>query len=186
MISDVLELPVTFADARAADLGLHLGLPPQPALANCTVEGDGWTAELRVLGASHQVLIERGDRTVCSETVACHLPVEAPRLAPLPERMDRAGAGYEFRSRVVRLAPADFRRRVEDLLDEHASRGDSLCARFPGDELGTTALRLDPERGCQGGASVSWRTWHTYPRTGEVVETCSRCGLDAHISAGGT
>jgi hypothetical protein len=185
MTSGVVELAVAFRDARAADLGLHLGLAPQEALAGLTVDGNGWTAELRILGASHQVLIEQGRRTVWSETVACHLPDGGHRLTPLPRR-HRPGPGpdYEFRSRVVRLGRADFGRRVEGLL-EHAGDALALCARFPGDELGATALRLDPDDR-QGSGWVSWRTWHTYPRTGEVVTTSSRYGLGASSPAGRT
>jgi hypothetical protein len=188
MTSRVLELPVAFADARAADLRLHLGLPPQPALASRAVDGNGWTAELRILGASHQVLVEQGERVVWSETVACHLPDAGARLVPLPGR-HRIGSDYEFRSRVVRLEPADFRSMVEDLLRHHAGKdegeGPGLCACFPGDELGATALRLDPHDGRQG-PWLRWRTWHTYPRTGEVVTTSSRAALTAGSSAGRT
>jgi hypothetical protein len=186
MTSDVLELPVAFADARAADLGLHLGLPPQSALAVRTVNGDGWTAELRILGASHQVLIERGAATVCSETVACHLPGSGSPHAPLPDR-HRIGSHYEFRSYVVRLETAEFRRAVEDLLRNHGGdqEGRTLCARFPGDELGATALRLDPHDGREA-AELCWHTWHTYPRTGEVVTTSSRAALALRSTAGRT
>jgi hypothetical protein len=186
MTQNLLELPVAFADARAADLGLHLGLAPQPALAVRTVDGDGWTAELRILGASHQVLVERGGRRVCSETVACHLPSMSPRLAPLPDRY-RRGLDYEFRSQIDHLEPADFRRAVEDLLHHQPDdgAGQSLCARFPGDKLGTTAVHLDLHDGGDG-ARLRWQTWHTYPRTGEVVTTSSRFALAVGSSAGRT
>ena len=179
MTSDVVELPVAFRDARAADLGLHLGLPPQDALAALTVDGNGWTAELRILGASHQVLIKQAGRIVWSETVACHLADGGDCLSPLPRRHrpGSASSNYEFRSRVVRLAPAGFRRSVEDLLHRLAGDAHALCATFPGDELGATALRLHPADG-RGGSPMSWRTWHTYPRTGEVVTTASRWGLE--------
>lgn len=187
MTSEAVELPVAFRDARAGDLGLHLGLPAQEALATLTVDGSGWTAELRILGASHQVLIEQAGRTVWSETVACHLADGGDCLSPLPRhhRPGSASSIYEFRSRVVRLTPAGFRRSVEDLLHRHAGDAHALCARFPGDELAATALRLDPDD-AHGGAQMSWRTWHTYPRTGEVVTTSSRWRLDAGSPAVGT
>ena len=186
MTSGVLELPVAFADARAADLGLHLGLAPQPALAVRTVDGDGWTADLRILGASHQLLVEHGGRIVCSETVACHRPDGAARLTPLPG-LHRSGPAYEFRSRVVRLEPAEFRGAVEVLLRHHAGDGHerALCARFPGDELGATALRLDAGDAAPG-AGLRWHTWHSYPRTGEVVTTWSRLAWRAGSSPGPT
>ena len=167
-----LELPVAFADARAADLGLHLDLPPQPALAVQTVDGPCWSAELRILGASHQVLIHQRGRRVCSETVACHLPEASFRLTPLPGR-HQTGSDYEFRSQVEVVESAELRRRVQELVGGDGGDPYSLCARFPGDELGATALRLDPHVR-PNGAWFSWRTWHTYPRTGEVVTTSSR------------
>lgn len=181
MSQDLLELPVAFADARAADLRLHLGLPPQRALATCTFEGRGWSAGLRILGASHQVLIHRGQETVLSETVACHLVGAILPPAPLPGRY--RSAGYELRSEIARRAPADFRRAVEDLLGDHVE-GPGLCARFPGDPLAATVIRLDP--GDDGrGTGIRWRTWHTYPRTGEVVTTFSHCTPAAGSPAGG-
>ncbi len=184
MMPGVLDLPIAFADARAADLGLHLGLAPQPALAVCTVDGDGWTAELRILGASHQVLIERGEHTLWSETVACHMPVTNSELVSLPVRL-RIGTRYEFRSQIVRLEPADFRQAVAELLDDHGGDQDglALCARFPGDQLGATALRLDPHDR-RDSADLCWRTWHTYPRTGELVTTSSRAALAGSSPAG--
>lgn len=177
MTSGFLELPVAFADARAADLGLHLDLAPQPALALRTVGGSGWSAELRILGASHQVLIHQRGRTVCSETVACHLPDSSRSHSPLPGR-HRSGSHYDFRSRVDLLGPADLRRTVRQLVGDHGDHPNGICARFPGDELGATVLRLDPPTGPHE-AWISWRTWHTYPGTGEVVATSSIAVLAA-------
>lgn len=184
MSPDVLEVPVAFVDARAADLRLHLGLPPQAALALGTVDGQDWSAELRILGASHQVLIHQRGRAVLSETVACHLIAGPPCPAPLPGRY-RADSGYEFRSEVAHLAPADFRRTVEEVLRHNDDTGPGLCARFPGDELATTVIRLDLDDRHDGGG-ISWRTWHTYPRAGEVVTTVSRFTPAADSSAGRT
>ena len=46
-----------FADSRAADLSLAYGLRPLPALGTHSVTLAGLTLELRVLGASHQVVL---------------------------------------------------------------------------------------------------------------------------------
>jgi hypothetical protein len=184
MTSEVLELPVAFRDACAADLRLHLGLPPQVALATRRVCGEGWTAELRILGASHQVLIRQGERIACSETVACHLADEGRPLDAIPRRGPE-GSDYEFRATTVHLSPGDFRGYAEDVLSKHVDDPRALCARFPGDELSATALCLDPGAG-QDGAWLSWQTWHTYPRTGEVVATASRTALRAGSSLGRT
>ena len=184
MRSGLLELPVAFRDACAADLRLHLGLPPQAALATRPVVGDGWTAELRVLGASHQVLVAQGERAVRSETVACHLPGDGVALDAIPLESPEPSE-YEFHATVVRLSPGDFRSCVEDLIVEHADDARALCARFPGEELGVTAVRIDPVPG-RAGIWLSWRTWHTYPRTGEVVATSSRTALRGASPAGPT
>lgn len=182
MTSGVLELPVAFRDACADELRLHLGLPRQAALATRLIDGDGWTVDLRILGASHQVLITEGERVMCSETVACHLAGEGHRLAAIPPRCS-AGSEYEFQATVVRLSPAEFRSYVEDVISEHAHDARALCARFPGDELGATVLRLEPVAG-QDVNWLSWQTWHTYPRTGEVVATSSRTPLRIGSFAG--
>ena len=184
MRSGVLELPVAFRDACAGDLRLHLGLPPQAALATRPVVGDGWTAELRVLGASHQVLVAQGGRTVRSETVACHLSGQGLALDAIPLEGPEPSE-YEFHATVVRLSPVDFRSCVEDLTVEHADDARALCARFPGEELGVTALRFDPVA-ARDGTWLSWRTWHTYPRTGEVVATSSRTALQGVPPEGAT
>lgn len=178
----VLELPVAFRDACAADLRLHLGLPPQAALATHRVQGNGWIAELRILGASHQVLIGQGERIARSEAVACHLAGEGHRLDAISPRGSE-DSEYEFHATVVRLSPPDFRSYVEDVINEHADDARALCARFPGDELGATVLRLDPFAG-QDVNWLSWQTWHTYPRTGEVVATSSRAALQVGSFAG--
>ena len=184
MRSGVLELPVAFRDACAADLRLHLGLPPQAALATRPVAGNGWAAELRVLGASHQVLVTQGARTVRSETVACHLSGQGLALDSIPLQGPEPSE-YEFHATVARLSPVAFRRCVEDLIVEHVGFAGALCARFPGEELGVTAVRIDPVEGGTG-TWLSWRTWHTYPRTGEVVATSSRTALQGASSAGPT
>lgn len=181
MRSRLLELPVAFRDACAADLRLHLGLPPQPALATRQVSGDGWTACLRVLGASHQVVVEHDGQTICSETVACHLAGEGIALEAVPLE----GPEYEFHATVVRLSPVDFRHRVENLIVEHAGDPRAVCARFPGEELGVTAVRIDPVSR-RAGSCLSWRTWHTYPRAGDVVATSSRTALRGTLPAGPT
>lgn len=181
MRSGVLELPVAYRDARATDLRLHLGLPPQPAPAARPVGGDGWTAELRILGASHQVLVTQGEQTIRSETVACHLPGEGIAL----DTVQLKGPAYEFHATVVCLSPVEFRRCVENLIIEQAGDPHALCAGFPGEELAVTALRVDPRAG-RAGSWLSWRTWHTYPRTGEVVATSSRTALRGSASPGRT
>ncbi|TDB84023.1 DUF2617 family protein [Actinomadura sp. KC216] len=195
-------LDTPYADARADALSFALGLPPLDALAVLPVERAGVTVELRLLGASHQVIAGP-----LSETVAC-LPGAAE---PLPGRAstDMPGWTYEFAATTAALSDTTaFRRAVEAVCARLADRGDALTGNFPGSEHAVTALALERavragsalERGAlkrgtpkrdaaQGGAAmdpderetpaleetgIGWRTWHAYPQTREIVMTRSR------------
>jgi hypothetical protein len=141
----LVRLETPYADTTAGDLSFALGLPELPALHVLRLPG----LELRLLGASHQVVwtAAGGERLV--ETVAC-LPGRDPHL---PSSMD--GAGYRFESTVEPLGAAPPWQELA--ADPHA-----LVGVFPGDPNAVTALRAE-ERG--------WRTWHAYPQTGELVTT---------------
>jgi len=87
-----------FSDSRAADLVLVLGARPTAAIAVLEVEVAGVAVELRLLGASHQVLVDG-----TSETVACELPglpggLPAERSTPAAH-----GRTHVFRSTVEPL-----------------------------------------------------------------------------------
>ncbi len=186
MNPDILELAVPYLDARAADLGLCLDPASRPALVTRRVVQGDCIVELRILGASHQVVVERAGVTVCSEAVACHTGAPPGRL---PSRRQRRSAGAEhlFRSWVERLDPTSFRCRLDELLDGLAGATSAVCARFPGDELATTGLRLEAGGldgdGRQG--ELSWSGWHSYPRSGEVVTTASHLVLRPPAGGGG-
>ncbi len=134
------------------------GLGPVEPLAAKTVVLPGATIELRVLGASHQVLV--GDFT---ETVACGLLGGAP----VPAASSRGP--YAFASRTERFDPPAYVARVRRLIDELHGDQAAIVAGFPGSELAVTALRAD-----QSDDAVQWTTWHAYPQTGELVTTESR------------
>lgn len=161
----VTEIHVPFADVSATGLRWALGLPEQPALAERTLPLDSHrTISLRILGASHQVLLRDGDVTLLSETVACDLP----GADELPERA--GSGGYLLTSRVERFGADDFGRAVRDLLDTLQEEPYAVIGTFPGDPHAVTALAVDePTAG-----AISWRTWHAYPQTGELVTTSTR------------
>lgn len=166
----VIDAP--FADARAGDLTLSLEDAPRPALLVRGVAAAGVELELRVLGCSHQVLVRRarGDAVATSElseVVAC---LGASRSA-LPTRLDRArpGESYEFRSRVLRLDAAAHAHRAEDVRGAAAKDPHGLVGVFAGAPGAVTALRCRIAEG-----ELAWSTWHTYPQTGEIVETRTR------------
>ena len=148
-----------FADSRAADLSLAYGLRPLPALGTHTVTLGGLTVELRVLGASHQVVL--GD---WSETVAC-LP-DRPGALPAREEQVVGGHSVTFEARVDR--PADFEGVVRRVIASCEADPHALVAEFPGSPLAVTALSASIADG-----GVAWQTWHAYPQAGELVWTKS-------------
>jgi hypothetical protein len=117
------------------------------------------TLELRVLGASHQVVI--GD---WSETVAC-LP---DRPGALPAQETRTLGDYLVRFEASCSRPASFEATVSRIVAECEEDPHSLVAEFPGSPLAVTALSARAE-----GDGVRWETWHAYPQVGELVWTSS-------------
>ncbi|MES9538177.1 MULTISPECIES: DUF2617 family protein [unclassified Actinomadura] len=160
----VLDTP--YADARADGLSFALGLPPLDALAVLPVERAGLTVELRLLGASHQVIAGP-----LSETVAC-LP---GRAEPLPGRAVTSVPGWAYDFAATTAAHSDgtaFARAVEAVCARLADRGDALTGSFPGSPHAVTALALEDT--AEQEAGFGWRTWHAYPQTREIVMTRSR------------
>ncbi|MDL4817646.1 DUF2617 family protein [Actinomadura opuntiae] len=170
----VLDTP--YRDARADGLSFALGLPPLDALAVLPVERAGLTVELRLLGASHQVIAGP-----LSETVAC---LEGDAAAPLPGSAATSLTGWDYRftaTTAVHDDDAAFARAVDAVCARLADRGDALTGAFPGSRHAVTALALDgppPAGAVPGGigprAGTGWRTWHAYPQTREIVMTRSR------------
>lgn len=154
-----------FADSRAADLRLVYGLARLPALGVHHVPVPGGHIELRVLGASHQVVADL-DRGSWSETVAC-LAGRDGRLPESEEMIDGA-LRSRFAARRSRLAPAEFATRVREVRQCCQDRPDALVGTFPGTPLAVTALL-----GSGTADGVRWQTWHAYPQTAELVETTS-------------
>ncbi|GAA1225896.1 DUF2617 family protein [Kitasatospora nipponensis] len=161
----VLSGPDSATDAGSAT---RAGSAPAPDRTGGPAAGGGaGTLQLRLLGASHQVVIAAGPGE-CLETVAC-MP---GRRTPLPARVAEQVAGweYEFAARIETLPPHVFAARAQEILalvDEHP-RG--LAGVFPGDPSAFTALVA------QGSAErVLWRTWHAYPQEGRLV--CTRSSL---------
>jgi hypothetical protein len=140
----LVSLDVPYADSTAGDLSFALGLPLLPALHTLRLSE---TLELRLLGASHQVVAGH-----LVETVAC-LPGRAPHLPPAVDNL-----GYRFSSAVEPLDRAVTAALWRDL----AADPRALVGVFPGDPDAVTALRADGR---------GWQTWHAYPQTGELVVT---------------
>jgi hypothetical protein len=162
----VLDTP--YQDVRADALSFALGLPSLDALAVLSAERAGVTVELRLLGASHQVLAGP-----LSETVAC-LP---GAVSPLPGSAAATLPGwtYAFTAETTTHDDAAFGRAVEAVCARLSNRRDALTGAFPGSPHAVTAIALDaaaPHATARHG--IGWRTWHAYPQTREIVMTRSR------------
>ncbi|WP_285734437.1 DUF2617 family protein [Nocardiopsis sp. ATB16-24] len=188
-------ISVPFVDTCADDLVWTLGHPPVDPLASRTLRVAGARIELRVLGASHQVVVtpEPTDAALISpgsspagepveaagtttkdltadeplvETVAC-LPGLPGGLPSSTERPHMGG--YRFDSSVESLSPTELAHRVDRLHREVSGSPSGLLVTFPGDHLAITALHLT----LGSGEQLHWRTWHAYPQSGELVTTMS-------------
>ncbi|MQY14197.1 hypothetical protein SRB5_43590 [Streptomyces sp. RB5] len=161
-------LKTSYTDTRAADLAWRLGLEPLPALAVLPLKFDTTDVELRLLGASHQVLLDGPDGD-CSETVAC-LPGSSTPL-PLGVAKQVGDWDYEFGARVEVLGESAFEARAQELLALVAEHPHGLAGVFPGSPYAFTALLMYRQ-----GGRLGWRTWHAYPQEGRLVTTRSRVG----------
>ncbi|WP_369217327.1 DUF2617 family protein [Streptomyces flavofungini] len=168
-------LKTVYTDTRAEDLAWALGREPLPALATLELELADVKMELRLLGASHQVLIEQ-ERGTCSETVAC-IPGSS---TPLPLGVSKRVGDweYEFAARVETLSRGQFAGRAQELLALVAEHPHGLAGVFPGSPHAFTALLAQRHEG-----SVMWRTWHAYPQEGQLVATRTRVGVRLPLPA---
>lgn len=164
-------LKTAYSDTRAGDLAWAVGREPLPALATLDLTLDGAHVQLRLLGASHQVILEDGPRS-CSETVAC-MPGSS---SPLPLGVSRqlGGWDYEFASRVETLSPGSFVGRAQELIALVAEHPNGLAGTYPGSPHAFTALLVQRQ-----GDQIHWRTWHSYPQEGSLVATRTRVALRA-------
>ncbi|TDC27229.1 DUF2617 family protein [Micromonospora sp. 15K316] len=160
----LVTLDAPYVDTSAADLSLARDDGERPALHVLDLDLPGAIRlGLRLLGASHQVVLRAGD-VLLTETVAC-LPGRRPEL---PATVRDEATGYRFAATVLRPPASGLRDRVAALRAELADDRFALVGVFPGDPDAVTALAVRPEA---PGAAVAWRTWHAYPQTNELVLT---------------
>jgi len=158
----MLELARPAVDVQADGLAFTLDLPPQEALASRAWTVAGIAVEARLLSTGHQVVAGS-----LVETVAEFYGLEGP----LPYKLHRevGGWSYAFTADIYKRDYADFNRAVAFLRNYLTGRDDALGAVFPlqQDELGGVLVR-QVKRG------LEWRTWHTFPRTRQIVSTRTR------------
>ncbi len=169
-------LNTSYTDTRAADLAWALGREPLPALATLDVHMGTANVQMRLLGASHQVLLEH-DRGTCSETVACLAESSTPLPLGVAKRV--GDWEYEFAARVELLAPGAFAGRAQELLALVSDHPHGLAGVFPGSPHAFTAMLVHRHQG-----RVTWRTWHAYPQDGQLVATRTRVGVRPTTAAG--
>lgn len=168
-------LQTAYSDTRAADLAWALGREPLPALAVLDLELGGSKLQLRLLGASHQVLLDE-DRGMCSETVACIPGSSTPLPLGVAKRLGEWE--YEFAARVETLSASSFAGRAQELLALVADHPNGLAGTFPGSPHAFTAMLAQ-----RTGDQVRWRTWHAYPQEGQLVVTRTRVGARTAVPA---
>ncbi|MEU6619471.1 DUF2617 family protein [Streptomyces litmocidini] len=161
-------LKTSYTDTRASDLAWALGREPLPALAVLDLELSGAKLQLRLLGASHQVLLEEEGRH-CSETVACMPGSSTPLPLGVSKRVGEWE--YEFSARVETLTNGSFAGRAQELLALVADHPNGLAGTFPGSPHAFTAMLAQRHEG-----QVRWRTWHAYPQEGQLVVTRTHIG----------
>lgn len=155
-------LDVPFADVRGDTLRWTLAPVECTPLASRTVGiGAGLTVTLSVLGASHQVVVRRHDRPLLHETIACGI-CDARRLPG-----EHTARSYHLTSQISVADPGQLAEEATALVERLGGRTDAVVAHFPGDPHAVTALALEGA----GEGEITWRTWHTYPQTGEIVVT---------------
>ena len=169
----LIEVSRPYVDMSAGDLSLTLGAAPAAAIETLRVCAGGYAIELRLLGCSHQALVEDGEHGL-SETVACVPGVRGS----LPE--ERIDGRYSFRARVERHCPAVYAARAAGVLASVTGDPRALVGVFapsPGAAQGPcrpatafTALAASPSA---SGNGIAWTTWHGYPQSGELVVTSS-------------
>jgi hypothetical protein len=160
-----VDLPVGYCDTGVHELGWSMDLGPQPPLAVRPLSFGAFRTDLRLLGASHQLVVWLTGRAgpLCLETVAC-LP---GRTVPLPRAAarDLGGWRYTFASVVRSHQSGEFHRRVSRL-ESRARLG--LAGRYPGVPGAVTAIAVLPWR-----SGLRWTTWHTYPQNRQIATTLS-------------
>ncbi|MER7793633.1 DUF2617 family protein [Streptomyces sp. NPDC097640] len=162
-------LKTAYTDTRADDLAWSLGREPLPALAVLDLRLREFSVQLRLLGASHQVLLE-GEGGSCSETVACMSGNSTPLPMGVSTLVD--GREYEFAARVEELSRDAFAGRAQELLALVADHPHGLAGTFPGSPHAFTAMVAQWRDG-----KVGWRTWHAYPQEGRLVATRTCMGV---------
>jgi hypothetical protein len=175
----IAPLSVPYQNVSATDLSWSLDAPDQPPLHTklhaADVLGAALSVEVRILGASHQIVVRDGaGQLLCRETVACREDAPGPLPIAIERELDE-GYRYEVRCEVRTVADLQFPAWVTALCDYSADIPAATVALFPEIPNAVTAVVVEPLPSTLHG--VLWRTWHTYPHSdavgggGDIVAT---------------
>ena len=169
----IAPLSVPYRDVSASELSWSLEAPDQPPLHSDRHPVGSLDVEVRILGASHQILVRTADRgrLVCRETVACRQATPGPLPVAIERELDD-GYHYEVRCEVREVAADHFPAWAAALRDYVGGLPEATIAVFPAIPDAITAVVVEPLPARLHG--VLWRTWHTYPHAGgggDVVAT---------------
>ncbi|MEA1794739.1 DUF2617 family protein [Rhodococcus qingshengii] len=158
-------LDVEPTDVDASALGLVLGAPAPPTLAELVIGTSDATLTLGVLGASHVVTAWASGKKL-TEQVSCDALAAGGEPLPAVESTEN----YRFESSSLILDRVEFDSEAASLR-ESAGQDGWICGSFPGDDTALTALY-----GARDRQGWSWQSWHLYPGegTGVIVKTRSR------------
>jgi hypothetical protein len=167
----IAALSVPYRNVDAADLTWTLDAPDEVALFACLHPVGPLDVEVRILGASHQVVVLHDGRILCRETVACR-EGRSGFLPAAEERELESRFRYEVRCDVRRLEADELPSWVNALRNYAEDEPGATIALFPSAPEAVTAVLVEPLPLSLHG--VLWRTWHTYPHesgSGDVVAT---------------
>ncbi|MEY9859088.1 hypothetical protein ABH935_004715 [Catenulispora sp. GAS73] len=169
----IAPLSVPYRDVSASELSWSLEAPDQPPLHSDRHPVGSLDVEVRILGASHQILVRTADRgrLVCRETVACREAAPGPLPIAIERELDD-GYHYEVRCEVREVDAGHFPGWASALRDYVGALPEATIAVFPAIPDAITAVVVEPLPARLHGAL--WRTWHTYPHAGgggDVVAT---------------
>ncbi|MER6998141.1 DUF2617 family protein [Streptomyces sp. NPDC000410] len=157
-----IALTTPYLDTDADQLSFALGRPAREALAVRDLKVGGLDVQLRLLGASHQVFAGP-----VRETVACLPGVEGGLPDTAAQHFD--DWNYHFSARVQHFSAVEFSTQVARIRSRSDDHPRALYGIFPGSPEAVTALTVDRD-----GTGLSWRTWHTYPQSRQIVATHTR------------
>lgn len=165
----ILDLDVPFSDSSVTDLRFLDRAPSLPVLGALEYPHPvpGGHLTLRLLGASHQAVVETAEGGWYHETVAC-IPGQG---RPLPDEHTTVVGPWSFRfqCQVRRLAPAEFSARCAELRQRARQWENTvMVGEFPGHPDAITFLDASSR---VPGYGRGWSTVHCYPEESTMVLT---------------